>query len=156
MNALLAIKPEFAEKILAGSKRYEFRRTPFRDSAEIEFIYLYASSPVKQIVGLFTSERIIEAKPEELWDLFGEESGMESRDRFLAYFDGVDTGYAIEIKHTHPIRPPVDPNETFDNFSPPVSFNYLNNHEAEVLQQHVPDPLWADTAPTTLTRYESD
>jgi len=83
MNALLAIKPEFAEKILAGEKRYEFRRTAFRDSAEIEFIYLYASAPVKRVVGLFTSERIIEASPTELWELFGEESGMENKERFL-------------------------------------------------------------------------
>ncbi|MFC6939133.1 hypothetical protein ACFQE8_04035 [Salinirubellus sp. GCM10025818] len=156
MNALLAIKPEFAEKILAGSKRYEFRRTAFRSSAEIEFVYLYASSPVKKIVGLFTSERIVEGPPEELWELFGDESGIETRERFLQYFEGVDIGYAIEISESHRIHPPLDPQEIFDEFSPPMSFNYLQEGQAEALRKHIPEPLWEQTVPTELTRYESD
>lgn len=156
MNALLAIKPEFAEKILAGEKRYEFRRTAFRDSAEIEFIYLYASAPVKRVVGLFTSERIIEASPTELWELFGEESGMENKERFLDYFEGVDTGYAIEIDDTHRFDSPLDPTELFDEFSYPMSFNYLTAEQGEELRRHVPDPLWDETRPTKLTRFRSD
>ena len=30
MKALLSIKPEFADKIFAGTKRYEFRRAVFK------------------------------------------------------------------------------------------------------------------------------
>ncbi|WP_306061334.1 hypothetical protein [Natronococcus wangiae] len=156
MNALLAIKPEFAEKILSGKKQYEFRRTVFRDTAEIELIYLYASSPLKEIVGLFTSERIIEAPPEELWELYGSESGIENRDRFMTYFDGVDTGFAIEVNDTHRFQQSVDPNIDFNGFSPPMSFNYLDDRENEILRQHVPRSFREKTAPTKLTRYTSD
>lgn len=156
MNALLAIKPEFAEKILAGEKQYEFRRTAFRDSAQIEFIYLYASTPIKRIVGLFTSERIIEAPPGDLWELFSEDSGINSYDRFMSYFEGVDTGYAIEVDRTYRFDSSIDPNEIFEEFSPPMSFNYLTPDEGMALRQFVPASLSTDTIPTTLTRYSSD
>lgn len=156
MNALLAIKPEFAEKILTGQKEYEFRRTAFRETAEIEVIYLYASSPVKKIVGLFTSNRIIEASPEELWELFGAESGIDDRERFMSYFDGVDVGFAIEVNNTHRFQPPLDPNHLFEDFSPPMSFNYLDDKQDRVLRGHVPSALWKQTVPTKLTRYTSD
>lgn len=153
MNALLAIKPLYAEKILAGEKNYEFRRTTFRETAEIELIYLYASSPVKKIVGLFISERVMEASPGELWDLFGAESGIENREQFMSYFDGVDTGYAIEVTETHRLQQALDPHALFDEFSPPMSFHYLTDEQDQILRQYVPKPIWRHSIPTTLTRY---
>lgn len=156
MNALLSIKPEFAEKILAGEKEYEFRRTTFRDSAEIDLIYLYASSPVKQIVGLFTSGRIIEASPEELWELFGPKSGIDDRDRFMSYFEDADTGYAIEVNDAHRLQSRVDPNTAFEDFSPPMSFSYLSDAQERVLRRRVSTPIWKGTETTNLQRYNSD
>lgn len=139
MNALLAIKPEFAEKILSGEKRYEFRRTTFEDDDAVDFLYMYASSPKKRIVGGFVSDRVVEGQPAELWELYGDESGISNRERFLEYFEGTDTGYAIQIDRTYEFSEPVDPTVVFEDFVPPVSFNYLDTEESRTLRKQVAD-----------------
>jgi type I restriction enzyme S subunit len=141
MNALLAIKPEFARKILSGEKSYEFRRTTFKDATAVDFIYLYSSSPEKRIVGGFVSDRVVEGRPENLWELFGDTSGIEDRDRFMDYFDGTETGYAIQIDRAYEFDEPVDPKEVFDDFVPPVSFNYLGEDRSQVLRRYVTESV---------------
>lgn len=155
MDALLSIKPEFAEKILAGEKQYEFRRTTFRDADSIEFVYMYASAPKKRIVGGFTMGRIVEATPEELWELFGDQSGIDDRGRFMAYFEGVETGYAITIEYTYRLQEPVDPEETFDHFVPPVSFYYLDGESHSLLRRNVSESMQG-TQNTQLPQFTSD
>lgn len=155
MHALLAIKPEFAEKILDGKKHYEFRRQSFQDAEELELVFLYASSPVKRIVGLFTSDRVVEASPAELWELFGDKSGIADRERFMDYFEGVNTGYAIHVDRKHRFSEPIDPKEVFGDYSAPMSFNYLNDNQEAALTPHVPKAFREDTVATDLTRYSS-
>ena len=48
-NIVLPIKPEYADKILNGQKKYEYRKNICTDN--IEKIYVYATSPVKAIIG---------------------------------------------------------------------------------------------------------
>ena len=61
---LLSIKPKFAEEILAGAKRFELRVSPgIPPGARI---ILYASSPVKAIVGEFTAGRVVVGSYEDL------------------------------------------------------------------------------------------
>ena len=48
MAILMSIKPEYANKIFSGIKRYEFRkRIP---KQPYERVYVYSSSPVKKII----------------------------------------------------------------------------------------------------------
>lgn len=127
MNALLSIEPEFAEKILDGEKQYEFRRTAFRDPSAVEKVILYASSPVQLIIGFFSIGDVIEDTPQKLWNRYGSESGINRRERFMDYFSGKATGYAIEIEDTVQFQTPVNPWEHLDDFYPPMSFNYVNS-----------------------------
>lgn len=154
MDVLLAIKPEFAEKILNGEKGYEFRRTSFRDSANISLIFLYASSPVSEIVGLFTSNRTIEAPPEELWNRFGGKSGIDDRNRFMDYFDGAETGFAIKVDETCKFEETISPDEVFEEFSAPMSFTYLDQKYADKLRSFVPPSFDDLTVATDLTQFE--
>ena len=55
---LLSIRPEFAEKILDGRKRFEFRRTIFRDTNVTKAI-IYASRPVCRVIGEFEIEEVL-------------------------------------------------------------------------------------------------
>lgn len=126
MNVLLSIKPEFAEKILAGEKRYEFRKTTFRDPSLVETVFMYASSPVKRVVGIFSISHVVEDSPTVLWDRFGDVSGVSSRDRFLQYFSGAETGYAIKVEAPTRFETPVNPRNHIEDFRPPVSFYYVN------------------------------
>jgi type I restriction enzyme S subunit len=128
MNVLLSVKPEFAEKILTGEKRYEFRKTTFRDPDNVDTVFLYASSPEQEIVGSFSFDDITQADPEELWDRYGAESGIEQKSRFMDYFKGTTTGYAIAVDETMRFASPIDPYRRFDGFRPPVSFQYFDPH----------------------------
>jgi predicted transcriptional regulator len=40
MDVLLSVKPKFVEKIISGTKRYEFRKIIFKEN-EINRIYIY-------------------------------------------------------------------------------------------------------------------
>jgi type I restriction enzyme S subunit len=133
MNVLLSIKPEFAEKILAGTKRYEFRRTPFREPSLIDTIVLYATAPVQRIVGKFNPAGVVADAPENLWERFRDESGIESYERFTNYFAGAETGYAIKIEQTVQFDDQIDPWRHVDDFRPPVSFQYVDGELEFVL-----------------------
>lgn len=61
MNALLSIKPEFVEKIFSGEKRFEFRKSAFRQ--DISCVIVYATAPVCRIVGEFEVEDVLQASP---------------------------------------------------------------------------------------------
>jgi len=52
MKVLLSIKPKYAEMILSGEKKYEFRRAIFKKPG-ISKVVIYASSPVSKVIGEF-------------------------------------------------------------------------------------------------------
>ena len=133
MNVLLSIKPRFADKILTGEKRYEFRKTRLSKADNGSTVYLYSTSPVQRIVGHFTISEMISSYPKDLWDQFGNHSGIKDQETFLQYFDGADLGYAIGIDHFRQLDDPVDPWEFFEDFRPPVSFQYVNG-ELDAIQ----------------------
>ncbi len=123
MNVLLSIKPKYVEAIMNGEKRYEFRKTIFRNK-NTKRVYIYASAPVKKIVGSFLIGNIIEDEPERLWEEFNKFSGISDVE-FFNYFNGKDRGFAIEIETVEEFDTPIDPRETIQNFVPPQSFFYI-------------------------------
>ena len=108
MKILLSIKPEYAEKILAGSKRFEFRRRVPKNP-NVKSVVIYATLPIGRVVGEFTIKKIHSDQPEELWAKTHLYSGV-TEEFFNSYFDGKDLGYAIEIlvvrkfKQTQPLE----------------------------------------------------
>lgn len=131
MNVLLSIKPEYAEAIFCGRKRYEFRRTIFKNK-DVATIYLYSNSSVKRIVGYFSVGRIIKDVPSELWARYKAYAGI-SEEGFFQYFDGCGSGYAIEVLDPHIYQPPVNPYLLFQDFKPPQSFCYLSAERLGVI-----------------------
>src|SRR5438309_3151891 len=94
-KVLLSIKPHFADRIFAGSKRYEFRRVLFR-STSVTTIVVYASSPVQRVIGEFTVGGILALNKHRLWKETKHYAGVKKRD-FDLYFNGRQTGYAIKV-----------------------------------------------------------
>jgi predicted transcriptional regulator len=124
VDLLLSVKPEFAKKILFGSKRFEFRKKiPLQN---INTVYIYSSFPEKRIVGAFRIREIIQGTPEELWENCREEGGIDE-DRFFTYFKGKSLGYSLLVDEVEPIDPPVDPKKTNEDFKPPQNFAYLSD-----------------------------
>jgi predicted transcriptional regulator len=72
----LSIKPEFAEKIFAGLKKFEFRRVIFKSPA-VTRVVVYASSPVQRIIGEFEIDEILSLKKGKLWRRTKRHSGIE-------------------------------------------------------------------------------
>ena len=122
MKVLLSIKPEFADKIFSGEKRFEFRRAIFKNE-DVKTVLVYASSPVQKVIGEFEIETILKNDPESLWNSTAEFAGI-SRDYFMKYFDNKDYGFAIKIKKTRKYKTPKCIKKDFNSF-PPQSFLYL-------------------------------
>ena len=123
MDVLLSIKPKYADAILRGEKKYEFRKKVFKRK-DVQKILIYSSSPVKRIVGSFEANEIVEGKPAELWDECGSGAGIEE-DEFFKYYANRDRGYAIRIHNLRRFEKPVDPKENNTGFVPPQSFCYI-------------------------------
>jgi len=118
MKILLSIKPEYAEKIFAGTKKYEFRRTIFKNP-DVKTVVVYASSPVQKVIGEFEINSIIFTEIENLWKLT-EQASDTGRSFFFQYYKG----YAIKIGKTNRHETPLDLKRDFQ-LSPPQSFVYI-------------------------------
>ena len=57
MYVLLSIKPQYVKLIFKGIKKYELRKSIFKQ--KVKRAYIYATSPVKRIVGTFTILKVI-------------------------------------------------------------------------------------------------
>ena len=123
MDVLLSIKPKYVRSIIEGGKRYEFRKTIFKNRG-IDRIYIYSSSPVKKIVGTFEVGGILEDHPRELWNNVKEYAGINDRD-FFSYFEGKSRAFAIEIQNLQEFDEPINPYETIPGFVPPQSYCYM-------------------------------
>jgi len=119
MKVLLSIKPEFAEKIFAGTKKYEYRRSIFKNP-DVKTVVVYASSPVQKVIGEFELDSIIFTDIENLWKLT-EQSSDTSRSFFFQYYKGKYKGYAIKIGKTKRYETTLDLKREF-KLSRPQSF----------------------------------
>lgn len=122
MRVLLSIKPEFADKIFEGTKKYEFRRAIFKNP-DVTKVVVYASSPVQKVIGEFEIDRILKDDLEALWSRTKKHSGI-SEDFFFDYFGDKEHGFAIKIKSFKKYRTPRCIREDYKLF-PPQSFLYL-------------------------------
>ncbi|HBP87252.1 MAG TPA: hypothetical protein DD706_06105 [Nitrospiraceae bacterium] len=129
--ALISIHPEYADKILSGEKKLEFRRRwPTRS---IDILFIYATAPVQRIVGFAKVGRVTQGTPTQLWRLTKDIKGGITRRKLFSYLAGKETGFAIELKKITLLPGGVDPRVCLGRgFRPPQFFKYLS--EREVLQ----------------------
>ena len=102
MTVLLSIKPEFADKIFSGEKKYEYRKSIFKHP-DVKRIIVYSSSPQQRIIGEFYIEEILQGDIEMIWDKTHLYSGI-SKEYFMSYFANRNKGYAIKIGKTKKYR----------------------------------------------------
>ncbi len=120
---MLAIKEEFANKIFAGTKRYEFRKSIFKDD-RVKTVVVYVSSPVQKVVGEFDIDRVYHGEPELIWEKTKEHSGI-SKEFFDLYFAERDLAYAIKIKKVKKYRKPKVLKDDYNILFAPQSYLYL-------------------------------
>ncbi len=132
--ALLAIKPRFAQAIIAGKKKVEFRKTRF--SQRPRYIVLYASTPIQQIVAFFEVEHIEELTPTGLWRKFRAVGAIDYQE-FTNYYGRRDRGYAIVVGTVWKLDRPASLGHLYPRGSPPQSFRYLRSDSiARLMKRH--------------------
>lgn len=122
MKAILSIKPEFANKILNGEKKFEYRKKIFKK--DIESVIIYSSRPVGKLVGEFKVKNIIHDDKNIVWKKTNNLSGI-SHKFFNEYFNNHDKAYALEIEDLVVYESPIDPKTLNSNFKAPQSFCYI-------------------------------
>ncbi|CAM4108476.1 ASCH domain-containing protein [Enterobacter hormaechei] len=123
MKVLLSIKPEYAESILLGNKKYEFRKSIFRNK-DVKTVVIYATMPVGKVIGEFEIDGILALDPTELWKKTKRYAGI-SRDFFDSYFSERERGFAIQVKNPKRYDIPMKLHELVPGAVPPQSFRYI-------------------------------
>lgn len=122
MKVILSIKPKFADLIFQGEKRYEFRRSIFKDK-RVTKVIVYASSPISKVIGEFEIDNVINEEIGLLWSTTKAHSGI-SKQYYEEYFKGKKTGYAIKIKRPRRYQNLLSIEDKF-GIKPPQSFAYI-------------------------------
>jgi predicted transcriptional regulator len=138
---LLSVKPQYANMILNGSKSVELRRIKPKLIEKRSLVLIYASSPVKSMVGAFSVDSVVEKPLDELWDIVKETSGVTYQE-YKKYFSGVNKGVGIFIndywKFTEPISL-FSIKQKNKSFNPPQSFRYATEKDLFLLDA---EPEW--------------
>lgn len=124
MKVLLSIKPQYVEEILNGNKKYEYRKSIFKNT-NVNTVVIYATKPVGKIVGEFTIDKVIEETPDNLWRKTKKYSGV-SKVFYDSYFENRVRAFAIKIKEVREFTVPYDLKDYDDRInSAPQSYMYL-------------------------------
>ncbi|WP_314838904.1 hypothetical protein [Solobacterium moorei] len=91
---LLSIKPQYVDKIIAGKKKFEFRKFHCRDG--IDTIVIYATAPTKKVIGEVTLINIIEGDVEYVWHETKGFGGILKKD-YKAYYEEREVAIAYEL-----------------------------------------------------------
>jgi predicted transcriptional regulator len=121
--AFMPIKPIYAERIVKGRKKFEFRRASI--NSKLTHLIVYASYPVKQIIAVAVVSGVRVSSPWATWNEAKTEAGI-SRRAFRGYFQGKKKAIAIQIKKVLPLNRRLRPCEVIDNFKIPQSFKYVD------------------------------
>ena len=111
---LLSINPEYADKIINGEKRFEYRK--FVPKNDISSIIIYETKPVRKIIAEAEVIGIIMLTPENLWLETKRFSGITKEQRHVAY--------AYKLGRITVYKKPMELKD-FGLKSPPQSFVYI-------------------------------
>lgn len=123
MKVLLSINPEHVNKLFSGEKGFEFRKAIFKREG-IDTVVIYSTLPVGKVVGEFSIEEVISAKPKRLWESTSANAGI-SRSFFDDYFKGKNKGYAIKVGTLTKYPEPKELSSVLPRGIAPQSFCYL-------------------------------
>jgi len=93
-TALLSIHEQYAAKIFAGTKRFEFRRRAPEMDTPIRFLVYVPGR--RRLAGEMRVNKILEGRPSTIWRKTRAKAGITKKE-FDAYFDGRDVAYAYAI-----------------------------------------------------------
>lgn len=91
---IISINPVHVENIINGIKKYEYRKVAAKQ--DISSILIYETTPIKRIVAEAEIIDVLMMKPDELWEITKNESGINKL-FFDEYFEGRTVAYAYKL-----------------------------------------------------------
>ena len=125
VDVFISIHPQYAEKILDGSKTIELRRRfPKLDGGRL---LIYSTTPEKSVIGFAEIKRVSYLPVRKLWTEFSHLTHIAKKD-FAEYFSGITHGYAVSLKNPKKFKRPISAEYLKKEYGviPPQSYRYLN------------------------------
>jgi len=126
---LFSIRPEYAQAIFEGKKRFELRRGRGGGLEEGGIAVVYVSGRVKEIRGEFTIGRIRVGTPEEIWRYVRRKNPSGITPESWMFIKGSRTAVAIEILDPRLYKVFISLKEIrrlYPEWSPPMGYARLD------------------------------
>lgn len=120
---LMPIQPQYANPIIEGRKKVEFRKTKFRTPPS--HVVIYASSPVCSVVGYFEVTHVETAPVDTLWEKYSAVGCIGEAD-FVAYYGERDEGVVLGVGEVVVLAEPIPLEDLGLSSRPPQSFCYVH------------------------------
>ena len=104
-DLVISVRPEFAQGLMSGCKKVEVRRR-FSDSWEGSHALVYSTRPQASFVGSFVIDRVVCARPAEIWASFGTDIGS-THEQFMEYTSGAQHVWALVAGDRIPFKFPI-------------------------------------------------
>lgn len=121
---LMPINPEYVDEILAGRKKYEYRKIKAKRT-NIDKMIIYSTSPVMKVVAEVEIKGILQENPEQLWELTKNYSGV-TKEFYNQYYKNKNIAIAYELGKIVKYENPKDLIDIGINYIP-QSFVYMDN-----------------------------
>ena len=132
-NILISIHPKYVQSMMTGEKSVELRRRPLRIASGSK-VWIYTTLPRGAVEAIGIVEDVVEASPSMIWKRFSRSCGIPKAE-FDAYFQDIDTGFAILFSSIEPLSQSFDLDkirERLVTFQPPQFFKRLKVGSAEL------------------------
>ncbi len=127
---LLSLKPRFADLVFSGLKTAELRRRIARCAVNRD-VFVYVSSPVRELRGGFRVEHVWEGSPESVWEQVSDLARVGKGD-FDAYYGKRRIAYALKITDVWLCQTPASLENLrteLEDFVVPQSWRYVKSEE---------------------------
>lgn len=118
---LMSINPQYVERILNGTKKYEFRTKAAKQ--DVNKIIIYSTMPTKKVVAEVEIIEVLEMSPEKLWETTKDFGGID-KSSYDKYFEGRDIAYAYKLGEIKEFIEPKNLKDYGINYAP-QSFVYV-------------------------------
>ena len=150
-DILMSIKPPYVDMLISGCKTVEIRKRAVRAPAGAR-IWIYATSPRRQVVASARLEAVAVEAPDEIWRSFGDRAGIDRRE-FDAYVGEAEVVAALCLTEITELDAPLCPRGEAPAFRPPQSYAFLRDTGLlAALEARSGKERPADNAPKTNPR----
>ena len=142
---VISLKPYYADMLFDGLKKVELRRRIASHVSDRD-VYIYVSSPVRELRGGFRVGQVWEGTPEDVWKIV-EDLSTITRPEYDDYFQGQAIAYALEVTNVWEYESPVGLSwlrDHVDGFVVPQSWRYARSEEHEAFQELKRRPIKED------------